>query len=166
MDYPKTLKRLNYRIPLIMPFNEWFSAVISFYTKISKYLGENLIEIVAAPEEDALYHGYNVVILVKTCDPEMNEKIARIETEVAEEFSGKISISSNVTCNPKVVSHFLESVMRPKDESEAWFKALQKFYNALVDVLGNDLVDIAFAPEEDALYHGYNVVILVKTCDP
>ncbi len=110
-----TLRELNKGLPLILPFNKWFKAVLTFYIKLSEILNDDLIEIVAAPNEDTVFHGYNVAVLVKSITPEIYEILARIEGEVSKLYNWELSISSYVADNPQVIMQFLNQVLTRVD---------------------------------------------------
>lgn len=111
MTFRFTSEELNKHIPLIIPFSKWFQAVLTFYIRLSERLNGNLVEIIAAPNEDMLFHGYNVIVLVKSVTPGIYELVARIEEEISKKYDWQPSISSYVTRN-KLLIKYLKGQLR------------------------------------------------------
>ena len=82
-----------------------FQVVFTFYIKLSEKLGGNLLELVVAPDENVLFYGFNVLVLVELITPNIYEIVARIEEEVSKKYDWKPSISSYVTRNTALTDY-------------------------------------------------------------
>ncbi len=90
---------------LLFRFNdEWSRAVCSFAERLSGVLGDLLVGVVASPKEDLLFHGCNVVVVVKEDTIEVRRKIVEVEREIEKQHNWKIGIT------PTIVKEGEESV--------------------------------------------------------
>jgi len=83
--------RPGLRFPLVLRGDSWGVAVREFYRLLGARLGEGLVEVLAAPEEDSLVYDSNVVVVARGDSVELREVVAGVEGEVERKYGVSIS---------------------------------------------------------------------------
>ncbi len=72
--------------------DEWGIALSKFYSRLSESLGRCFVALIALDEEEEVYES-NVLVIVRSKDPEVVREILRIKRDVEREYGDKIVIS-------------------------------------------------------------------------
>ncbi|MEM3750188.1 MAG: hypothetical protein QXO59_05125, partial [Candidatus Jordarchaeales archaeon] len=149
---------------LFLRFNDdWGRAICYFAQRLRESLGDLLVSVVAGPREDFMFHGCNVVVVVREDTVDVRRKVVEAEREAEKQHGWKVGIA------PMIVREEEEDELRlflstyESDVSaEEWKVAVDDFAQRLRESLGDLLVSVVAGPREDFMFHGCNVVVVVR----
>ena len=93
------------RLPIVLSGSKWASAITEFFERVKEELGDDLLEVVAAPDEEAMVYDSNVLVIVRRNSAEVRHTVVRAETEVERIYG--VSISPLIVSDRKLADNFV-----------------------------------------------------------
>ncbi|MGC9068845.1 MAG: hypothetical protein ACP5IZ_07690, partial [Thermoprotei archaeon] len=141
--------------------DKW-KAVIKFVELLYESLKDNLVSIIALPDEVMLYDS-NVLVVVERLDRDVSLKIAEAALKVNEQFKSTISYMITTKEDGETIEKFKKFVYVLDDWSD-YDEAVNKFKEILTRSLGNNLLEILILPKKQFFYDS-NVLVVVERLD-
>gem|GEM_PF-546661 len=141
--------------------DEWGIALSKFYSRLSESLGRGFVALIALDEEEEVYES-NVLVIVRSKDPEVVREILRIKRDVEREYGDKIVISPFIAREDEVsiISAF-QRAPQDREDRELLREALNKFSARLREA--GYAIEVLI-PEEEV--YESNVLVIVRSKDP
>jgi len=141
--------------------DEWGIALSKFYSRLSESLGRGFVALIALDEEEEVYES-NVLVIVRSKDPEVVREILRIKRDVEREYGDKIVISPFIAREDEVsiISAF-QRTPQDYEDRELLREALNKFSARLREA--GYAIEVLI-PEEEV--YESNVLVIVRSKDP
>ncbi|MEM4969682.1 MAG: hypothetical protein QXE01_00345 [Sulfolobales archaeon] len=140
----------------------WDRAISRFYLKLSESLGKVFAALIALNEEEEVYES-NVLVIVKSKDPEIVKEILRIKREVEKEYGEKIVISPFIAREDEAsVIDAFQKTSRDENMDRELLKIAINTFSARLREAGYALK--VLIPEEEV--YESNVLVIVKSKDP
>jgi len=150
------------RLPIVLSGSKWASAITEFFERVKEELGDDLLEVVAAPDEEAMVYDSNVLVIVRRNSAEVRHTVVRAETEVERIYG--VSISPLIVSKKDVgfINSFIRSQMAADVKIGDWISAVKEFYNKIRKSLGDEVLEVVVAPDEDAMIYESNVLVVIR----
>jgi len=138
-------------------------ALNKFIEMLYKLLDDNLVSIIALPDDALTIYDSNVLVVVERLDRDVSLKVAEAALKVNEQFKSTISYMITTKEDGETIEKFKKAMYL----TEYWNDyeiAVEKFKNILMNQLGDNLIEILTLPKKQFLYDS-NVLVVVERLD-
>gem|GEM_PF-487637 len=138
-------------------------ALNRFIELLYNLLNDNLVSIIALPEDTITIYDSNVLVVVERLDRDVSLKVAEAALKVNEQFKSTISYMITTKEDGETIEKFKKAVYTLEDWDD-YDEAINKFKKILIDQLNHNLIEILTLPKKQFLYDS-NVLVVVERLD-
>jgi tetratricopeptide (TPR) repeat protein len=138
-------------------------ALNRFIELLYNLLNDNLVSIIALPEDTITIYDSNVLVVVERLDRDVSLKVAEAALKVNEQFKSTISYMITTKEDGETIEKFKKAVYTLEDWDD-YDEAIDKFKKILIDQLNHNLIEILTLPKKQFLYDS-NVLVVVERLD-
>jgi hypothetical protein len=143
--------------------SDWWRAVTRFAELLYDSLADNLVFIIALPDDLLTFYDSNVLVVVDRLDRDVSLKVADAALRVNEQYKSTISYIVTTREDGETIEKFRRLAYLPEDWSD-YDEAIGKFREILTDLLNGNLVEVLHLPRKQFLYDS-NVLVVVDRLD-